>query len=59
LLVREAISEDSSKKKHKTDGALRQASKILSGTNIKIVETVEVKGPPTREILEQLAELGQ
>ncbi len=39
-------------------GALRQVSEILSGTNIELVGTVEVKGPPTAETLKQVADLG-
>jgi hypothetical protein len=59
LLVRNGIPEHGSKKKPKIGGDLRQASEILSGTNIEMVGTVEVKRPPTPEILKQVKELAQ
>lgn len=39
-------------------GTLQQLSEILSGTNIELLGTVEVKGPPTVEALKQVADLG-
>lgn len=40
-------------------GALRQASELLSPTNINVVGTLEINGPPTNKNLEEIIEIGK
>jgi len=40
-------------------GSLRQASELLSPTNINVVGTLEINGPPTDEDLQKIIEIGK
>jgi flavorubredoxin len=40
-------------------GALRQASELLSPTNINVVGALEINGPPTNENMQKIIEIGK